>query len=158
MIIRVVSGVGYGSTEISAFDAALREVGLEHFNLIPLSSVIPPGAEVIQVESLCLDGYGDRAYVVLARNESCKESVGAAIAWAQEEDGRGIFAEGVGKSSFQAERDALLTLREMQERRGRTYVSEFVKSEGVTSSWGFRYVSAIVVAFYDHEGWHGSGE
>ena len=42
MNIYVSSGIGYGQTKLAAFDAALNEAGIANFNLIKLSSVIPP--------------------------------------------------------------------------------------------------------------------
>ena len=42
MTIYIASGVGIGKTPLSAFDAALKDAGVYNFNLITLSSVIPP--------------------------------------------------------------------------------------------------------------------
>jgi arginine decarboxylase len=42
MQIHVSSGRGEGPTPLAAFDAALRDAGVSNYNLIALSSVIPP--------------------------------------------------------------------------------------------------------------------
>jgi arginine decarboxylase len=39
----LVSGVGYGSTELTSFDAALLDAGIGDFNLVRMSSIMPPG-------------------------------------------------------------------------------------------------------------------
>ena len=46
----VFSGIGKGETALSAFDAALKQAGVYNYNLICLSSIIPPGAIVKEVE------------------------------------------------------------------------------------------------------------
>ena len=42
MDIKVVCGVGSGKTALSAFDSALKDAGVYNYNLITLSSIIPP--------------------------------------------------------------------------------------------------------------------
>src|SRR3989344_3563037 len=46
MLISLTYGKGTGKTELSAFDAALWDAGIGDFNLITLSSVIPPDSRV----------------------------------------------------------------------------------------------------------------
>lgn len=46
----MVNGVGSGSTELNAFDNALQSANVGNFNLIKVSSILPPGA--IQRESI----------------------------------------------------------------------------------------------------------
>ena len=66
--IRLASGVGTAPTMLAAFDAALREIGVANYNLIRLSSVIPPGSLVtVSAAPLSPSGnWGDRLYVVTA--------------------------------------------------------------------------------------------
>jgi pyruvoyl-dependent arginine decarboxylase len=42
MKIKIASGVGTGPTTLAAFDAALNHAGVANYNIIKLSSVIPP--------------------------------------------------------------------------------------------------------------------
>ena len=42
MKLYIAKAIGRGSTELAAFDAALVGAGVANFNLIRLSSVIPP--------------------------------------------------------------------------------------------------------------------
>ena len=44
MQIHLASGVGSGPTELAAFDAALAAAGVANYNLLYLSSVIPPAS------------------------------------------------------------------------------------------------------------------
>lgn len=41
------TGVGHGETELLAFDRALAEAGFSDYNLIKVSSIIPPGAPLV---------------------------------------------------------------------------------------------------------------
>ena len=44
--IRVVWGTGTGPTGLSAYDAALADAGVENYNLVRVSSIVPAGATV----------------------------------------------------------------------------------------------------------------
>ncbi|HTO01714.1 MAG TPA: pyruvoyl-dependent arginine decarboxylase, partial [Microthrixaceae bacterium] len=46
LTINVSGSVGHGPTSLSAFDSALAGAGVSNFNLIRLSSVIPPNSIV----------------------------------------------------------------------------------------------------------------
>lgn len=52
LTITVVGATGRGPTTLAAFDDALRVVGVSNYNLIRLSSVIPPGSLVSAGRSL----------------------------------------------------------------------------------------------------------
>jgi arginine decarboxylase len=97
MQIPVVAGVGHGSTLLSAFDDALRVCGVLNYNLIPLSSVIPPAPTVQPIDRYhsSWDEHGHRLYVVKAevRSDQPGHSLGAGIGWYQWHDGRGVFVE-----------------------------------------------------------------
>ena len=78
MKIKVSSAVGSGPTALGAFDAALRNAGIENYNLIPLSSVIPTGAELERARhSTPPSEYGHRLYVVMARHETSQLGEGS---------------------------------------------------------------------------------
>ncbi len=51
MKIYISSGRGTGPTSLSAFDAALNEAGVANYNLIRLSSIIPPDSKIILQDS-----------------------------------------------------------------------------------------------------------
>lgn len=96
MKIYIVTGKGVGRTPISAFDAALKDARVYNYNLIYLSSVIPPDTE-IEIRKIPDDPnkWGDRLYVVKAemRSRESGKYIGVALGWCQFENGRGIFVE-----------------------------------------------------------------
>jgi len=96
MKIIMTAGRGEGNTTLSAFDAALKEAGILNYNIIRLTSVIPPGTEVI--EEKWPNGpaeHGKKLYTVLSdiRTDLLGRAIAAGIGWYQDKDGRGIFAE-----------------------------------------------------------------
>ena len=96
MKITLTSGIGTGSTLLSAFDAALYDCGINNYNLLALSSVIPPQTDIVKEKYITPENeYGDRLYVVSA-GERCDipgKFIGAAIGWYQREDNGGLFVE-----------------------------------------------------------------
>ena len=97
MEIEVVCGVGTGKTVLSAFDSALKDAGVFNYNLITLSSIIPPGSKVSKVRQYETppEEYGHKLYLVKAeyRSEEAGKYIAAGVGWYQLEDGRGIFVE-----------------------------------------------------------------
>ncbi|RQD80680.1 MAG: arginine decarboxylase, pyruvoyl-dependent [Methanocalculus sp. MSAO_Arc2] len=64
-------GVGIHKDKLASFELALRKAGIEKFNLVYVSSIFPPHAEIIS----CEDGLkslqtGEIVYCVMARNET----------------------------------------------------------------------------------------
>lgn len=95
--IKVVTGVGTGKTTLSAFDGALKDAGVYNYNLITLSSIIPPLAKVYKIKNYKapLEEYGYKLYVIKAdiRSEEVGKYIAAGLGWYQLEDGRGVFVE-----------------------------------------------------------------
>ncbi len=98
MKVTVTSGSGIGLTAMAAFDDALNKAGIANYNLIKLSSIIPPKTE-IRIEKYIPqngDEFGNRLYTVLAemRSEVPGKTLGAGVGWYQwGDDDRGVFAE-----------------------------------------------------------------
>jgi arginine decarboxylase len=113
LTIAVVTGVGRGRTLLSAFDDALRRCGVHNYNLIPLSSVIPPSAVVVRRDRYATppDEHGHRLYVVKAdvRSDQPGQVIAAGIGWYQWGDGRGVFVEheavGLRREAVEADLD-----------------------------------------------------
>lgn len=85
MTIKVARGAGKASTPLSAFDAALKDAGVYNYNLITLSSVIPPNSKVEKVEKFPTpEGeWGHKLYCVMAE-ERCNEAgkfIAAGVGW-----------------------------------------------------------------------------
>lgn len=96
MKITVTAGSGTGSTTLSAFDSALKAAGIHNYNIIRLSSVIPPESTVVKTKwKNSSSEHGKKLYTVLAeiRTDIMGRSIAAGIGWYQLKDGRGIFAE-----------------------------------------------------------------
>ena len=112
MKIQVLTGTGSGPNKLAAYDAALRDAGVANFNLIYLSSVVPPASEIAVLpkgQPVALDGstWGDRLYVVAADTRVDTPNVDAwsGIGWVQGDDGRGLFVEHEGESEQHVRRD-----------------------------------------------------
>ena len=121
MKIDIVWGKSEGKTLLSAFDRALLEAGINNFNLIPLSSVIPKNSTVEKVEKAHMSKkIGDILYVVIA-SFGCKQSntiISAGLGWIQTEQG-GLFIESTGEFSQEdCEEEIRVGLTEMLESRG----------------------------------------
>ena len=67
----LTKGVGRHREKLHSFELALREAGIANFNLVTVSSVLPPGCEVINRDKgLSHLSAGEITYVVMARNET----------------------------------------------------------------------------------------
>lgn len=96
MDIIVTAGKGEGKTLLSSFDAALQDAGVANYNLIQLSSIIPPHATIkLRKYITPPEEYGHKLYVVKAemRSRESGKYIGAALGWYQLPDGKGVFVE-----------------------------------------------------------------
>ena len=99
MKLYLASAIGRGSTELGAIDAALFGAGVASLNLVRLSSVIPPGSDIIQVERCPFEQngrWGDRLYAVYAeqRTTTPGDQVCAGVVWCQDRvTGQGLLVE-----------------------------------------------------------------
>ncbi|WP_052436517.1 pyruvoyl-dependent arginine decarboxylase [Georgenia sp. SUBG003] len=158
--IRVSTGSGAGRTQLSAFDAALRDAGVANFNLIRLSSVIPPRSEVRAVAPVDqLTGrHGDRLYCVYAEAhaELPYHEAWAGIAWALHDDGSGagLFVEHEGPSKEQVDRDLTASLEDLIAGRGGGYTP--AGRAFANAMCEHEPVCAVVVASYVTQGWSDS--
>lgn len=163
MNIFLVSGVGYGSTSLSAFDAALEVAGIHNFNLLKLSSVIPTNARVNVVPRLCPDPaeHGYLLYVVMAeaRSEIQATSIAAGLGWYQLDDGRGVFAEHEDTSQTIAAHelehrvaDRLRnTVEDLCHRRGWPLEDRRLRFQTISCQTEDRPASALVAAIYESQ-------
>ncbi len=159
MNLQVTGALGAGPTQLAAFDDALIRVGAANFNLIRLSSVIPPGSAVTEIDGPMRPpggGWGDRLYVVYAEQRSSHpgEEVWAGIGWVQDpHSGRGLFVEHEGPSehSVRAEIDA--SLAHLQ--RGRELSLGPIHRRIVGGRCIDRPVCALVLCAYTTEAWPG---
>lgn len=67
----LTSGVGIHKDYLSSFEVALRDAGLAPFNLVSVSSILPPGCKkVTWQKGLAELSPGEIVFVVLARNHT----------------------------------------------------------------------------------------
>jgi arginine decarboxylase len=156
--IEVLRSSGTGPTALAAFDAALRDAGIANFNLLRLSSVIPPDTEVIPIggrASRIDGGWGDRLYVVMAeiRADRPGREAWAGIGWVQDEvSGKGLFVEHEGYAEHQVRNDieqslgALVAGRPEDEFGPMQSVVHGVRCEDLPAC-------AMVTAVYESEPW-----
>jgi arginine decarboxylase len=155
MRISVSPGVGTGPTKLAAFDAALMAAGIHNYNLIPLSSVIPPGAFLERRRHVAPpEDYGRRLYLVLAHETAAEAGATAAagLGWVREPgDGRGLFVEAHGTGEDEVRGVIDRTLEAMTAARGREYGP--VDTELVSAECTGEPVCALVTAVYASVPW-----
>lgn len=148
-------GVGEGPTPLAAFDAALRDAGVANYNLIVLSSVIPPGAQVVRGRwHTPPSAWGQRLYVVMSqmREDRPGHTAHAGIGWVQGTDtGAGLFVELHDADPERLRADLHATLQAMQ--AGRGAVLGPVHTEIVSARCTDRPVCALAIAVYAAEPW-----
>lgn len=149
MKIILAAGTGQGPTTVSAFDAALMNAGVTNWNLIHLSSIIPPGSEIIhQPIETPESEYGQCRMVVMSYFFAIEPGAQAwsGIGWAQDETGKGIFVELRGASEEQVAEDIRLSLDSFKGRRRFPLGPNQSRLIGVTCKT--EPVCALVVAVY----------
>ena len=154
--IRIARATGAGPTGLAAFDAALRGAGAANYNLVRLSSVIPPAALVGEVAPpMTLAGeWGDRLYVVYAewRAETPGEEAWAGIGWLQDPDtGRGVFVEHEGTDEDAVRSDITASLGALRAGRDVDLGPVHMVVQGTRCV--DEPVCALVMAVYEHETW-----
>jgi arginine decarboxylase len=153
--IVIAPGVGRGPTALAAFDSALLDAGVANYNLICLSSVIPPGSRVERRRwSTPPQDWGRRLYCVVsqAREERPGHSVYAGIGWVQDpESGQGLFVELHDDDTERLDRDLRATLGSMQRQRGQA--PRTVQTEIASAHCQDGPVCALVIAVYAAAAW-----
>ena len=155
--IRITGGSGQGRTRLAAFDGALRAAGVADYNLIQLSSVIPPGAVVAEAAPAdqLQGGFGDALYCVYAAGwvTTPGSEVWAGIAWSRRQDGSGagLFVEHTGPSEDDVRHQLSWSLEDMDDGREGlfAYEGDVLSSTRCTT----RPACAVVVATYRSVGW-----
>ena len=152
--ISLRTGSGSGRTLLSAFDHALQDAGVADFNLVTLSSVIPPGSRLRHVSNTLPGGHGDLLFCV--RAEAYAEHSGdiawAGLGWCVDETGGGLFVEHHGGSEESVVEQIELSLGDMNAKRGGGY-GPVQMALASAHSTGLP-ACAVVVAAYRVSSWH----
>jgi arginine decarboxylase len=160
MELHITNGIGTGPTQLAAFDAALYNCGIANYNLLRLSSVIPPQSTVIQhdkgMDGVQMPGtWGDRLYVVMAeqRTEEIGSEVWAGIGWVQDpETHKGLFVEHEGTSEEKVRQDITDSLNALMVTRNIDFSPINMKVIGAKCE--DKPTCAMVVAVYQASDWH----
>ena len=83
--VAVTSGVAEGGSALNAFDNALLAAGIGNINLIKVSSILPPGVELVPLPRIKPGALVPTAYAAMT-SEVPGEVVAAAVGWARPED------------------------------------------------------------------------
>ncbi|HSX46097.1 MAG TPA: pyruvoyl-dependent arginine decarboxylase [Candidatus Saccharimonadia bacterium] len=158
MQIQVSQGVGIGPTELSAFDQALVHAGVANFNLIYLSSVLPPDSEVVVAErpKHPEGDWGDRLYVVMAQKRTSQrnQEVWAGIGWMQDpKTGQGLLVEHEGNSETEVREDINHSLIALSRNRNMQFGTP--RMHVVGSKCTDLPTCALVVAVFESSTWRG---
>ena len=114
------SGSAEGETELNAFDNALLAAGIGNINLVKVSSILPPEAEVVDLPRLRPGAIVPTAFAAMT-SEVPGEVIAAAVGWARPEDRtkNGVIMEFHDKATREeAERTIVQMLRESFKVRG----------------------------------------
>ena len=153
--IAIARGVGQGPTPLAAFDTALLDAGVANYNLICLSSVIPPGSVIERRRwTTPPQHWGQRLYCVLSqtREDRSGHAVHAGIGWVHCADGgHGLFVELHDHDRGRLERDLRSTLETMQRHRG--VLLGPVHTEIASARCEGEPVCALVIAVYASQPW-----
>ena len=163
MNITIVTSNGEGQTLLSAFDNALQNSGVHNYNLLRLSSIIPPHSKIIKKSSYDTDPaeFGHKLYVVMAemRSSQAGKHLAAGIGWYQLGDEGGFFVEhetiGDTRVAVQSEIAFLInsSLRDMCNFRGIAFDENNVKLVVSTVKVTNKPACALAIAVYQSEGW-----
>ncbi len=109
----IVAGSGSGRTHLNAFDAALHDAGISRYNLIRVSSILPPGAR--EQNSIALPA-GSLLPIAYGSIESSEEgtliTAGISVAIPENSMDHGVIME---YSGYLSEKDAEKLLIQMAE-------------------------------------------
>lgn len=160
MNIHLTSGIGSGPTKLSAFDSALNHAGIANYNIIRLSSVIPPDTTIVEhaeglIRQKLMPGtWGDRLYVVMAeqREERPNAEAWAGIGWViDKKTKKGLFVEHEGSSEQTVRKDIEQSLEALMTTRNVDFGPIHMKVAG--SVCKHMPVCAMVVAVYQASDW-----
>ena len=149
--IRIVWGSASAPTKMASYDAALADAGVENYNLVAVSSVIPAGVDVEAVGTAPdLGPAGERLTVVEARATAAgPSSVAAALGWLESvDDGPGLFYEAAGEiDAADVENRVLEGLAAGSELRDWAFGEPSVRVESSEADSG-TYTTSVVLAVY----------
>ena len=116
----LVAGKAEGGTPLNAFDNALLDAGIGDVNLIKVSSIIPPGAEVVMEKPNLPKGALVPCVYAERTSDKPGEKIAVALAVGIAEDGFGVVMESEGETAEEATAKAVEMVKEAFSVRGLT--------------------------------------
>jgi arginine decarboxylase len=147
MKISLTKGKSEGPTKLNAFDNALLDAKIGNVNLIPVSSMLPPNAELIDMPELEV---GAMTNCVLSHqySQTPGDRISAVIAYAQaEEMGCVIETSGINKSDEQLLDEARFMAEYMIEKRG----LEIIDYKSIIETHTVEQKASVVAALIYHD-------
>ena len=157
--IPVVRATGTGRTTLAAFHDALVQMDLGHYNLVRLSSVVPPGTAVDATGKAPVPTgeWGDKLFCVYAewRATEVGEQAWAGVGWVQRLDGRGgLFVEHEGSNEAFVHTAILSSLADIVAGQEDEYSAPDLVLNGAECTG--EPVCSMVMAPYEVAGWAGA--
>ena len=157
--IPVLCATGIGGTSLSAFHHALVAGDLGHYNLVRLSSVVPPDTSVDGTGKAPVPAgeWGDKMYCVYAEQRATEvgEQAWAGMGWVQRLDGKGgLFVEHEGTSEQYVEHQIKTSLAELVRGEEDLYTEGDWVLQGTVCDG--EPVCSLVIAPYESAPWGGA--
>jgi len=138
--IYVCAGVGRGTTLLTAFDQALRNAGVGDYNLLKVSSIVPPGARLVNNIGVPKGSLLPIAYGAISSTDE-GEVISAAVSVAIPLDGNqvGVIMEFSGYTSEEKAREIVKRMAEEAMKNRNLQIKELIiksasaRIEGPTS-------------------------
>ena len=92
-VLWMTSGASEGATELNAFDNALLTAGIGNLNLIKVSSIVPPGAQLLDRLPAIASGSLVPAVYAQIQGDTAGESICAALGIGLGKDSHGMIFE-----------------------------------------------------------------
>ena len=164
MHVALVKGIGKGQTTLSAFDNALQVVGVSNYNLIVLSSVIPPHTTIEKIDRYHTpdEEWGYKLYVIKAeeRSDRVGEALAAGLGYYQlDDDKRGLFVEHESLGTIEEEvrmkvdSDIRKSLEDLCNFRDIPFDPKKVNVEICSAVVQNEPICVLTLAVYESEGW-----
>lgn len=141
--VDIVWGTGAARTAVSAYDAALNKAGISNFNLIALSSIIPPGALIAERGTFSGEGTGQVLPVVMARAAGRNRQV-AGLGWVHSPQG-GLLFEATGSEPSTVEQTVTQGLNDMMRTRSWDFSEISLRIAEAAYPVGCALVAAVFV-------------
>ncbi len=155
MKIVITWGIAEGQTRLAAFDQALHEANIGNYNLIKVTSIVPPGSTIsVRRYGFRPIEFGHKAYVLLSSGIEVKTGceIWAGLGWLTEKSSaRGIIVE---QKANTRERvickieDTLTCMRSY-----RSYLDSEIECKIIGGKCEGRPICALVCAVFNIESW-----